>query len=113
MNIAHICLPTLSVLYWQGGAVRQHTRELAVQQVKLGHTVSLYSIGDETKSIDYNGLAIHFIHCQLRGFPKVYEYQLKLSTHLKQQSPTLTSLNVNTQKGRAVVDPPVQDFPDL
>lgn len=96
MNIAHVCLPTLPVLYERGGAIQRRALELAKAQAKLGnHNIALFSIGDESRTIAHDGISIYYIKCERKGILKSFEYQFKVIQQLKKQAHTLDVLHVH------------------
>ena len=66
MNISHISVSTLPVLYRFGGAIERRIVEIAHEQARRGHRVSVYSVGDSTDTREVNGVTYHFLKCRTR-----------------------------------------------
>src|SRR5260370_36345024 len=58
MNISHISVSTLPVLHRFGGAIERRIVEIAQEQARRGHRVSVYSAGDTTETRDVGGGAL-------------------------------------------------------
>ena len=75
MNISHISVSTLPVLYRFGGAIERRIVEIAREQARRGHRVSVYSVGDTTDTREVNGVTYHFLKCRTRLPLKHLEFQ--------------------------------------
>ena len=86
MNISHISVSTLPVLHRFGGAIERRIVEIAHEQARRGHHVSVYSVGDTTDTRDVNGVTYHFLKCCMRLPFKHLEFQHQAVRELKKRS---------------------------
>jgi glycosyltransferase involved in cell wall biosynthesis len=86
MNISHISVSTLPVLYRFGGAIERRIVEIAQEQARRGHRVRVYSVGDTTETREVNGVTYHFLKCRTRLPFKHLEFQYQVVRELKQHS---------------------------
>src|SRR5512138_3014143 len=86
MKISHISVGTLPVLYQFGGAIERRIVELAKEQVKRGHQVDVYSIGDADETRDVDGVRYNFLACRT-GLPyRHVEFQYRAIRALTKRS---------------------------
>jgi len=86
MNISHISVSTLPVLHRFGGAIERRIVEIAHEQARRGHRVSVYSVGDATATREVNGVTYHFLKCRTRLPFKHLEFQYQVVRELKKRS---------------------------
>jgi glycosyltransferase involved in cell wall biosynthesis len=86
MNISHISVSTLPVLHRFGGAIERRIVEIAQEQARRGHRVSVYSVGDETQTQERAGVSYHFLKCRSRLPWKHFEFQYQVVKGLKRKS---------------------------
>src|SRR6185503_14956122 len=86
MNISHISVSTLPVLYRFGGAIERRIVEIAQEQARRGHRVRVYSVGDTTETREVNGVTYHFLKCRTRLPFKHLEFQYQVVREMKQHS---------------------------
>jgi glycosyltransferase involved in cell wall biosynthesis len=77
MNISHVSVSTLPVLYRFGGAIERRIVEIAREQARRGHQVNVYSVGDRDETREVDGVTYHFLKCRTRLPWKHFEFQLK------------------------------------
>jgi glycosyltransferase involved in cell wall biosynthesis len=85
MHICHISVSTLPVLHHFGGAIERRIMEIARQQVRRGHRVSVYSVGDTNEKRQVEGVTYHFLKCRTRLPWKHVEFQLKAVRELNRR----------------------------
>jgi glycogen(starch) synthase len=83
MNISHVSVSTLPVLYRFGGAIERRIVEIATEQARRGHRVRVYSVGDTTDTRDVNGVTYHFLKCRARLPLKHLEFLYKVVREAK------------------------------
>lgn len=83
MNISHISVSNLPVLYRYGGAIERRIVEIAQQQAKLGHRVRVFSIGEQTEIQEVNGVEYHFLKCRTKLPYRHFEFQHKVVRAVK------------------------------
>jgi glycosyltransferase involved in cell wall biosynthesis len=86
MNISHISVGTLPVLYRFGGAIERRIVEIASEQARRGHRVDVYSIGDTTETREVNGVTYYFLTCRARLPFRYLEFQYRVVRELKKRS---------------------------
>jgi glycosyltransferase involved in cell wall biosynthesis len=86
MNISHISVSTLPVLHRFGGAIERRIVEIAQEQARRGHRVSVYSIGDATETRELNGVTYHFLRCRARLPFRHLEFQYQVVRELRKHS---------------------------
>src|SRR5260221_10662695 len=86
INISHISVSTLPVLHRFGGAIERRIVEIAHEQARRGHRVSVYSVGDATATREVNGVTYHFLKCRTRLPFKHLEFQYQVVRELKKRS---------------------------
>src|SRR5262249_17300989 len=84
MRISHISVSTLPVLYRFGGAIERRIVEIAREQARRGHRVSVYSVGDADETREVAGVSYHFLKCRTRLPWRHLEFQLKAVPQLNQ-----------------------------
>lgn len=84
MNIGHISVSTLPVLYRFGGAIERRIVQIASEQARRGHRVRVYSVGDTADTREMNGVTYHFLRCRTRPPLKHLEFQYKVVREMKQ-----------------------------
>jgi len=84
MNISHISVSTLPVLYRFGGAIERRIVEMASEQARRGHRVRVYSVGDTANTREVNGVTYHFLRCRTRLPLKHLEFQYKVVREVAQ-----------------------------
>jgi glycosyltransferase involved in cell wall biosynthesis len=87
MRIAHVSVSTLPVLHRYGGAIERRILEIAREQARRGHEVSVYSVGDRTESRELAGVTYHFIRCWTRLPWKHLEFQHRVVGRLRRMRP--------------------------
>ena len=85
MNITHISVSTLPVLYRFGGAIERRIVEIASEQARRGHRVRVYSVGDTRDTREANGVTYHFLKCRTRLPLRHLEFQYQVVRQLKQR----------------------------
>lgn len=83
MKISHISVSNLPVLYQFGGAIERRIVEISGQQASRGHSVRVFSIGDQTEIREVNGVEYHFLKCRTRLPYRHFEFQHKVVRSLK------------------------------
>jgi hypothetical protein len=83
MNISHISVSTLPVLHRFGGAIERRIVEIAHEQARRGHRVSVYSVGDTTDTRELNGVTYHFLKCRTRLPYRHLEFQYRVVRELR------------------------------
>ena len=83
MNISHISVSTLPVLYRFGGAIERRIVEIASEQARRGHRVRVYSTGDTTDTRETNGVTYHFLRCRTRLPLTRLEFQYNVVREVK------------------------------
>lgn len=86
MNISHISVSTLPVLHRYGGAIERRIVEIAQEQARRGHQVSVYSVGDETQTQERAGVTYRFLKCRTRLPWKHFEFQYQAVQELKRKT---------------------------
>src|ERR1019366_1207031 len=86
MKISHISVSTLPVLHRFGGAIERRIVEIAEEQARRGHRVSVYSVGDETQTQERAGVTYHFLKCRTRLPWKQFEFQYQAVNALKRKA---------------------------
>jgi glycosyltransferase involved in cell wall biosynthesis len=86
MNISHISVSTLPVLHRFGGAIERRIVEIAHEQARRGHRVSVYSVGDTTDTREVSGVTYHFLKCRTRLPFKHLEFQHRVVRELRKRS---------------------------
>lgn len=86
MNISHISVSTLPVLHRYGGAIERRIVEIAQEQARRGHRVSVYSVGDTTDTREVNGVTYHFLRCRTRLPFKHLEFQYQVVRELRNRA---------------------------
>jgi glycosyltransferase involved in cell wall biosynthesis len=86
MNISHISVSTLPVLHRFGGAIERRIVEIAHEQARRGHRVSVYSVGDTTDTRELNGVTYHFLKCRTRLPYRHLEFQYRVVRELRKHS---------------------------
>src|SRR5262245_26143834 len=86
MNISHISVSTLPVLHRLGGAIERRIVEIAREQARRGHHVSVDSVGDATDTREVDGVTYHFLKCRTRLPFKHLEFQYRVVRELKKHS---------------------------
>jgi glycosyltransferase involved in cell wall biosynthesis len=84
MNISHISVGTLPVLYRFGGAIERRIVEIAAEQARRGHRVTVYSVGDIADTRDVNGVTYRFLKCRTRLPFKHLEFQYRVVRELNE-----------------------------
>jgi glycosyltransferase involved in cell wall biosynthesis len=87
MNISHISVSTLPVWHRYGGAIERRIVEIAQEQVRRGHRVSVYSVGDRTETRQRAGVGYHFVKCRTRLPWKHLEFQYQAVRQMKHTAP--------------------------
>src|SRR5258707_3780565 len=83
MNISHISVSTLPVLHRFGGAIERRIVEIAQEQARRGHRISVYSVGDTTETREVSGVTYHFLKCRTRLPLRHLEFQYHVVRALK------------------------------
>src|SRR5258707_5928009 len=83
MNISHISVSTLPVLHRFGGAIERRIVEIAQEQARRRHRVSVYSVGDTTEPREVSGVTYHFLKCRTRLPLRHLEFQYHVVRALK------------------------------
>ncbi len=86
MNISHISVSTLPVLHRLGGAIERRIVEIAREQARRGHHVSVYSVGDTPHTREVDRVTYHFLKCRTRLPFKHLEFQYRVVRELKKRS---------------------------
>jgi glycosyltransferase involved in cell wall biosynthesis len=86
MNISHISVSTLPVLHRFGGAIERRVVEIAREQARRGHRVSVYSVGDTTDAREVDGVTYHFLKCHMRPPFKHLEFQHRVVRELRKRA---------------------------
>ena len=86
MNISHISVSTLPVLYRFGGAIERRIVETAREQARRGHNVTVYSVGDQTETKEVDGVTYRFLKCRTQLPWKHFEFQYQTVRELKRRS---------------------------
>ena len=86
MNISHISVSTLPVLYHLGGAIERRIVEIATEQARRGHRVKVYSVGDTSDTRSVNGVTYRFLRCRTPLPFKHVEFQYRVVRELKKHS---------------------------
>jgi len=86
MNISHISVSTLPVLHRFGGAIERRIVEIAREQARRGHRVSVYSVGDTADTREVNGVTYHFLKCRTRLPYRHLEFQYQVVRALRKRS---------------------------
>jgi glycosyltransferase involved in cell wall biosynthesis len=84
MRISHVSVSTLPVLHRYGGAIERRIIEIAREQVRRGHQVTVYSVGDEQETHEIEGVTYQCINCRARLPWKHFEFQYKTVRKLRQ-----------------------------
>ena len=82
MNISHVSVSTLPVLHRFGGAIERRIVEIAREQARRGHRVSVYSVGDATETREVDGVTYRFLHCRTRLPWRHLEFQHRVVREL-------------------------------
>ena len=86
MKISHISVSTLPVLHRFGGAIERRIVEIAQEQARRGHRVSVYSVGDTAETREVNGVTYHFLRCRTRLPFRHLEFQYQVVRALQRRS---------------------------
>ena len=86
MKISHISVSTLPVLHRFGGAIERRIVEIAQEQARRGHRVSVYSVGDTAETREVNGVTYHFLRCRTRLPVRHLEFQYRVVRALRRRS---------------------------
>jgi len=65
VNILHVGQTVLAVTHEQGGATERRIRELAAEQARQGHTVTVASVGSHSSVSRYMGFTLRVVRCVL------------------------------------------------
>jgi len=65
VNILHVGNTVLAVTHEHGGATERRVRELAAEQVRRGHTVTVVSAGSRSSVSQYMGFTHRVVRCAL------------------------------------------------
>jgi len=87
MNITHISVSTLPVLHRLGGAIERRIVEIASEQARRGHRVTVYSVGETADTRRVNGVMYRFLRCRTPLPVKHVEFQYRVVRELKKRSP--------------------------
>jgi D-inositol-3-phosphate glycosyltransferase len=66
----------------RGGAIERRVVELASAQVRAGHEVRAYSVGDATHTVVHNGVMVHYLRCNLVSPLSRAEFQARTLARL-------------------------------
>jgi len=86
MNISHVSVSTLPVLHRFGGAIERRIVEIAREQARRGHRVSVYSVGDTSGTREVDGVTYHFLKCRTRLPFRHLEFQYRVVRELRRRS---------------------------
>lgn len=86
MNISHISVSTLPVLHRFGGAIERRIVEIATEQARRGHRVTVYSVGDTTDTCHVNGVTYRSLRCRTPLPFKHAEFQYHVVRELKKRA---------------------------
>jgi glycosyltransferase involved in cell wall biosynthesis len=86
MNISHVSVSTLPVLHRFGGAIERRIVEIAREQARRGHRVSVYSVGDATETREVDGVTYRFLHCRTRLPWRHLEFQHRVVREMAKRS---------------------------
>jgi glycosyltransferase involved in cell wall biosynthesis len=76
LRIAHIGPASdVPILYPFGGAIQRRMIELARQQAKDGHQVTVLSLGSEKKSVEVDGVQVRYLPTRISGPLRTLEFQ--------------------------------------
>ena len=84
MNINHVSVTTLPVLHRYGGAIERRIIEIAREQARRGHRVSVYSVGDTDETRELDGVTYRFVKCRSSLPWKHYEFQYRAVREMRQ-----------------------------
>lgn len=84
MRIVHIGVATHPpILSQYGGAIQRRIYEMAKEQVRSGHEVTIYSVGDRTEFRESEGVGIHYLRCATPLPLRQVEFQIRAIRHLR------------------------------
>ena len=83
MRIAHVSVGSLPPVFSNfGGAIQRRVAELASEQARRGHEVTVFSPGERPGSEDRDGVSVRYVRTRI-GTPLAHlEYQLRVLTVL-------------------------------
>lgn len=87
MNVSHVSVSTLPVLHRFGGAIERRILEVAREQVRRGHRVRVYSIGETDETIERDGVTYHMLHCRTRLPWRHVEFQWRVAAAMHRDRP--------------------------
>jgi len=102
MHISHISVSTLPVLHRFGGAIERRVMEIARQQARCGHRVSVYSVGYANERREVEGVTYHLLKCRTRLPWRHFEFQYKAVRELN-RTPRPEVLHFHSQPEGALL----------
>jgi glycosyltransferase involved in cell wall biosynthesis len=83
MDINHVSVTTLPVLHRYGGAIERRIIEIAREQVRRGHRVRVFSVGDADETREVDGVRYRSIRCRTRLPWRHLEFQYRAARELR------------------------------
>lgn len=108
MNIVHVSVASLSVLHERGGAIQRRILEIGRSQVKSGHSVVIYSVGDADEVIWLDGMEIRNVHCRLKMPMRAIEFQLRAMFNLWKRNHNIDVIHLHSQPEGSVLAKPLK-----
>src|SRR5262245_17539971 len=86
MNISHIGPENMPITYKYGGAIERRIVEIAKEQVRNGHNVVVYSVGERTEIKKLCGVEIRQIRCISAHPWRQFEFQIRALDGLRRDA---------------------------
>lgn len=93
MNLAHISGARVPILHKYGGANERRIIEIAKEQARRKHNVTVYSIGEQRETTEVEGVTIKYIHCLTSPPLRDIEFQKRVVNDIGQQQTKYDALH--------------------
>jgi glycosyltransferase involved in cell wall biosynthesis len=104
MHIAHVGVSDIAVTHRYGGAIQRRIFEVAREQARRGHSVTIYSLGHEPERREFSGVNVHFLKCSTPLPWRHLEFQLHVARYLRRSANELDVVYFHSQPEGALLN---------
>jgi glycosyltransferase involved in cell wall biosynthesis len=104
MNVVHVSIGSLPEVFSPlGGAIQRRVAELALEQVRQGHEVEVFSPGVSRRRATSEGVGVHYLRCRSPQPWAHIEFQMRVAAKLQRRARAPDVLHFHSEPEGAVV----------